>query len=77
MATKERNTKYPPPEVVKAARERVGLSQRECGEIIESGLRGWQNFEYGVRKMHPGLLRLFLIETGQIKSRSEGGGSKE
>lgn len=56
----------PTPAQIVAAREKAGLTQTAAGEIIRGTLRGWQNYESGERRMHPGLWELFRIKTGQI-----------
>lgn len=54
----------PSPAEIRAAREAAGLSQTEAASLIYAGLRGWQEWEAGNRKMHPGLWKLFRIEIG-------------
>lgn len=49
------------------ARIRVGLTQQQAAEIVLSGLRTWQQWEAGDRRMHPALFALFLLKTGQEK----------
>ncbi len=56
----------PSPESILQAREAAGLSQSEAGALIYSGLRSWQHWEWGTRRMHPGLFELFLKKTGQM-----------
>lgn len=56
----------PTPEAILQAREAAGLSQSEAGALIYSGLRSWQHWEWGTRRMHPGLFELFMKKTGQI-----------
>lgn len=56
----------PLPEAILQAREAAGLSQSEAGALIYSGLRSWQHWEWGTRRMHPGLFELFLKKTGQM-----------
>ncbi len=53
----------PTPEAIKAAREAAGLSQTEAGALIYSGLRSWQHWEAGERRMHPAMWELFLLKT--------------
>lgn len=53
----------PTPEAIKAAREAAGLSQTEAGALIYSGLRSWQHWEAGERRMHPAMWELFLMKT--------------
>ena len=55
----------PPPEKVRAARETAGLSQTGAAALIYCTLRGWQEWEAGNRRMHPGLFELFKIKTSK------------
>ncbi len=45
----------------------AALTQRQAAEIVHAGLRTWQQWEGGDRRMHPALFELFLLKTGQIK----------
>ena len=47
--------RVPTPAQIRAARTAAGLTQTEAGAIIYSSLRAWQNWEAGVRHMHPQL----------------------
>jgi len=38
-----------------AAREAAGLTQVRAAELIHGTRRGWQEYEAGNRRMHPGL----------------------
>jgi DNA-binding transcriptional regulator YiaG len=51
----------PTPQEVRAAREAAGLTQETAGERIHATLRGWQDWEYGNRRMHPAFFHLFCI----------------
>ena len=53
----------PAPAEVRAAREAAGLSQTAAAALIHCTLRGWQEWEAGNRRMHPGLWELFRIKT--------------
>lgn len=53
----------PKPSQVRAAREAAGLSQTAAAALIYCTLRGWQEWEAGNRRMHPGLWELFKIKT--------------
>jgi DNA-binding transcriptional regulator YiaG len=55
----------PKPEEIRAAREAAGLTQTEASALVRGSLRGWQNWEDGSRRMHPGLWELFGIKTSQ------------
>lgn len=52
----------PTPEQIRAAREKTGLSQSAAAALIYCGLRGWQEWEAGNRRMHPGLWELFNLK---------------
>lgn len=52
----------PTPEQVTEARKSAGLTQTEAGALVHSGLRTWQQWERGDRKMHPGLWELFQLK---------------
>ena len=58
----------PTPAEIRAAREAAGLSQSQAGDLIYSGLRSWQHWEAGERRMHPALWELFLLK---LSSRSQ------
>jgi len=53
----------PTPERVRAAREAAGLSQSSAAELIHSGLRAWQEWEAGNRRMHPAFWELFKLKS--------------
>lgn len=53
----------PSPERIRKAREKAGLSRLEAAELIHASVRGWEKWEQGERKMHPGLWELFQIKT--------------
>ena len=53
----------PSPEQIRAARETLGLTQTEAGALIYVGLRAWQQYEAGDRRLHPGLWELWRIKT--------------
>jgi transcriptional regulator with XRE-family HTH domain len=54
----------PTPEDLRTARLAAGLTQRQAGELIHSA-RSWEAWESGRFNMHPALLELFLLKTGQ------------
>jgi putative transcriptional regulator len=49
----------PTPADIRAAREAAGLTQTQAAALIYSGLRAWQEWEAGNRKMHPQLFEAF------------------
>ena len=51
----------PMPAAIIAAREEAGLTQTAAADLIYSGLRTWQQWEAGDRRMHPALWDLFRI----------------
>lgn len=55
----------PTPDEIRAAREAAGLTQTAAAALIWSSQRGWQKWESGEREMHPAMLRLFRLLTGQ------------
>jgi len=54
----------PTPAQIRAARLSVGLSQTAAAHLIGSKLRTWQDHEYGIARMHPGLWELFRHKAG-------------
>lgn len=56
----------PAPAEIKSAREASGLSQSQAGDLIYSGLRSWQHWESGDRRMHPALWELFLLKIRKL-----------
>lgn len=54
----------PTPEAIRAAREGLGLTQTQAGAVVYAGLRAWQEWEAGARRMHPAIWELFRIKTG-------------
>ena len=52
----------PAPEEIRAAREAAGINQTQAAELVHSGMRAWQMWEAGDRRMHPGLWELFTIK---------------
>jgi putative transcriptional regulator len=58
----------PTPQQVREAREAAGMTQSEAARLVLSSLSAWQRWEAPsddeqARRMHPGLFRLFLLET--------------
>jgi putative transcriptional regulator len=56
----------PTPAELRAAREALGLSQREAGELIHAGMRTWQSWEYGKRTMPVAKWWLWQIEARSV-----------
>ena len=61
----------PDPVSIRATREAAGLSQTAAGALVHSGLRTWQQWEAGDRRMHPGLWELFLLKLSRIPERPD------
>lgn len=61
--------KNPLPEEIRAARESAGLTQSAAAELVHSGMRAWQMWEAGDRRMHPGLWELFCMKTADTRDR--------
>ncbi len=59
---------------IRAAREAAGLSQSSAAALVYSGLRTWQQWEVGDRRMHPGLWELFRLKTASHTERSNNTG---
>lgn len=49
----------PTPEQIRAARESAGLTQSQASALVHAGLRAWQKWEAGERRMHPAFWDLF------------------
>lgn len=60
----------PAPDVIKAARLAVGLTQKAAGEVVFTSLRAWQQWEYGERTMHLAFWFLFLYKTAAFASNN-------
>lgn len=57
----------PTQQEIKKARQAAGLTQQQAGELLSVGVRTWQRWEYGERKMSPAMWELFRIKTGDGK----------
>jgi DNA-binding transcriptional regulator YiaG len=57
-------TTHPKPDEIKEARKAAGLTQTAAAKLVSSGLRTWQQWEAGDRKMHPAIWEFFKIRTG-------------
>jgi DNA-binding transcriptional regulator YiaG len=60
----------PLPAEIISARQAAGLTQTEAAGLVCGSLRAWQQWEAGDRRMHPGLWRLFLRESGTANERA-------
>ncbi|GLK78068.1 hypothetical protein GCM10008171_33220 [Methylopila jiangsuensis] len=59
----------PTPEQIKAAREAVGLTQKQAADLVQASSRAWQNWEAPVgspegRAMRPALWEMFRAKAG-------------
>ena len=54
----------PAARLIRQTRIARGLTQKEAGAACMSALRSWQDWEYGKRRMHPAIGRVFLRATG-------------
>ena len=52
----------PLPALIIDTREAAGLTQVQAAELIHATRRGWQEYEAGNRRMHPGLFELFCLK---------------
>lgn len=59
-----------PPEIIEL-RHSYDLTQSEAAELVYAGLRTWQDWESGERRMHPGLWALFQIKVGAERVLAE------
>lgn len=55
---------------VLAARRALGLTQTEAGRIIHASQRTWQQWEAGLRKMHPAFWELFTAKTRRARVKA-------
>lgn len=56
----------PSPEAIREAREAAGLTQTEAAALIYSGLRAWQEWEAGARRMHPAMWELWRMKVALL-----------
>ncbi len=56
----------PTPAVIRAERERYGLTQTQAAQLVYSALRSWQDWEAGQRRMHPALWELFKAKGAEL-----------
>jgi len=57
----------PNPDEIIGMRINAGITQQQAAAIVHAGLRTWQQWEAGDRRMHPALFDYFLLKTGQKK----------
>ncbi|MDP2026466.1 DNA-binding transcriptional regulator [Sulfuriferula sp.] len=50
---------------LKAMRQSLSLSQRECAEMVHITLNAWQKWESGERPVNKTALELFLLKTAK------------
>jgi DNA (cytosine-5)-methyltransferase 1 len=56
-------SRNPSTEEIRAARDALGLTQQEAAKVVHSSLNAWQQWEQGVRRMHPAFWNLFQLKT--------------
>ena len=52
---------------IKKARLKLGLTQKQAGEVVRAKRRTWQDWELGNRNMPIAKWELFRIKTGEGK----------
>ena len=62
----------PTPDSIRTLREKAELTQTDAAALVHSGLRTWQQWEAGDRRMHPGLWELFRLKTTLIERPKTG-----
>lgn len=67
--TRDNPAGNPTPGEILAARSASGLTQTEAGALLFSGLRSWQQWESGERRMHPALWELFRRKVRDPRDR--------
>lgn len=58
----------PTPDDIRRGREWCGLTIRAAAEVVYASPRAWEDWEGGLRRMHPGLWELFCRKTGYVHS---------
>ena len=56
----------PKPAEIKKLRIQAGLSQAGAGELLYTTVGSWQQWEGGLRRMHPAFWELFQIKVKQL-----------
>lgn len=67
--SRPRKPRSPTTTEIRVAREAYNLTQTEAGELIYCTLRGWQNWEGGVRAMHPAMWEFFKLKAATTIGR--------
>lgn len=57
----------PEPSLISELRKVSGLTQAQAADLIHATRRGWQEYEAGNRRMHPGLWELFCLKINFFK----------
>lgn len=52
----------PDPQTIRDARIKAGLTQGQAALLVNTKWRVWQQWELGLRRMHPAFWELFLIK---------------
>jgi DNA-binding transcriptional regulator YiaG len=55
----------PSPKDIAKAREAAGLTQLDAANLVHCGLRSWQHWEDGDRRMHPAIWELFKLKVNR------------
>lgn len=53
----------PTPEMLRAARQQLGLTEAEAAAVVYRRAQAWQDWESGTRRMGPGDWTLFRVRT--------------
>jgi len=61
----KRPASNPSPDEIVGMRINAALTQQQAADIVYSGLRTWQQWEAGDRRMNPAIFDYFLLKTGQ------------
>lgn len=52
---------------VQAARLKAKMTEEDAARVIRGTATAWKAYETGAKRMHPGLMELFLLKTGQLE----------
>lgn len=61
----------PRPDVIRALRDSIGLTQAQAASLVYCTERGWQDWEGEKRRMHPAIWHLFRIKIDLLKERPD------